>query len=472
MICLLYNLGTSEFGQEYKRASLSFREYSARLAETNQDQVGLVILDPILATIGRENPGTELEVRLFATDQVPPHSQDTIFAAKIVERQLQARGLRVLIESVAENPSEYDTMNRWFAQWTELRSRELGTRSSLYVALTAGTPQMNLGLLLQLVHRFPKVLPIDKRKNEAEAQVLQIGETIQQQSVARTIGRLEQLRYYESAGILMEEFKHLGFPPGRIALIRAQSHRDSFDFKGAAAILKQAETPVGSLREPFLTEKADAERLAAAMEQAKTDSGASLADRAELVKECVSNIAVRIQRQDFSDGIARIYRTLDYAVQVVFHAVSGIPVYTARQGQGLATAAEKKPLWKKLFQEERNPRGEPYRIEPTLPVLTRLLAIEYDHRGEPESRLAGWAGERAEAVGRFIAMVDVRNRESLYNVVAELRHPSIYAHGFDPVTVERMKQKKWPPERILADLSILTKVLGRIVIDDGPAKVG
>ncbi len=156
--------GAYLFQRNHGGEARSFRERAAALlAEyaVARDRLDAPLLLPQLRWLLErhgEDAAARLDLVLVATDQQPPHAQDTLHAAELLARWLPERfppgTLTVHVETVAgQNPADYDAMYRWFRDAT-CRLVARFPSETVYLSVTGGTPAMTLALTLHGVEVF------------------------------------------------------------------------------------------------------------------------------------------------------------------------------------------------------------------------------------------------------------------------------------------------------------------------------
>lgn len=166
-----------------RRGEFMIEHYDSQLAPGGRryaDTFRLPILEPVLAHIRQQAGAAALTVYLVATDQrasttaaaADHRRNDTVLLARVITRWLNERRARFGLAAVRgagvaederdaldeqclirQNPADYGLYWQLAPLFAGLSERHPG--ATLYVSVTAGTPGITFGLLLNGIRRFP-----------------------------------------------------------------------------------------------------------------------------------------------------------------------------------------------------------------------------------------------------------------------------------------------------------------------------
>lgn len=119
--------------------------------------VQFIMFMPFLRYLIKKESSLPYRVYLFATDQETYKSQDTIYLAKILKECFLPKAIRedfsdkVQIEVIrSHNPSSYDEMSEFFMSFLGREKDRISYATNNYTQVSAGTPAMNMSLVLSL----------------------------------------------------------------------------------------------------------------------------------------------------------------------------------------------------------------------------------------------------------------------------------------------------------------------------------
>lgn len=441
--------GAYLFQRNHAGEGLSFRERTAALLAEYPaagDRLDAPLLLPQLRWLlehQAKQASTPIDLVLIATDQQPPHPQDTVYAAKLLARWLPERfppgTLAVDVETVAgANPADYDAMYRWFRDAT----RRLAARfpsGAVYLSVTGGTPAMTFALTLHGVEAFGSRCTFLYLPRGADRPVrLGVRRELQRAQLLSDARLLLQRGDFAHAAELLRQ---AGMPRGVWSLAQAAAHRLAFDFEEAARLGRRH-----ALREPRTRETAtwflgQLERLQQAAERLEQEGMERAVPEAyePLLSELVANLRHCWDAGRYADFLARLFRFQEALLRWLVEEQLGIPVHTedGSSPPGFRRALQARPDLRRAA-EARN--LDVNRI--TRPLLARLL-------------------EHIPAVQRDLEALDRLNELTL------LRGQTIVAHGFRGVSRERVlqtyRQVAGPGADPMADVEQLAT---RLALDD------
>ncbi|MBO9359926.1 MAG: hypothetical protein J7450_10255 [Thermomicrobium sp.] len=363
--------------REHRGSAPSFRDRTRELlasAAGLSERLDAPLLRPLL-TWARERPGAQLlRVVLLATDQDPPHQQDTVFAAQLLARWLTERftstgdRIEVIVRTLRANPADYDQMYRAIGQ--VLRQLAPATAGPVLVSLTAGTPAMTFALTVHALDRFGSECSfVYLPRNSQRPQELRLRRLLQRAaSLADARRELERGEFGRAALLLQQA----GVPRSIWRLAEAADHRVAYHFEEAQSSARQAlrDPRTRPLAQEFLREL---DELATAQRILQEKGGNEPVPRAcePLLAEMVANLRLVWQQEREADFLARLYRFHEMMLRWLVEEQLGAPVHTAT---GEATPAFRN-WWRSRPELQRQAAARnlnPERI--TRPLLDFLLA--------------------------------------------------------------------------------------------------
>lgn len=354
----------------------SFREQTrALLAEgdTILSRLDAPLLRPLVAWLldRRAKDQTPLQIVLLATDQDPPHPQDTVFAAQLLERWLLARfpqsSVACARDKLSGNPSDYDAMYRAIRR--VLQTLKPG-EPPIYLSLTAGTPAMTFALTVHALDLFGShcsflYLP---RGSETPRE-LRVRRWLQQAALLADARRELQRGEFGRAAVLLRQ---AGVPNAFAQLAEAADHRLAYHFEEATTTAKQAQRDprTRSVAQEFLREL---EELEAARRLLDEKGGQQAVPHAyePLLSELVANLRLAWENDREADFLARLYRFHEAMLRWLVEEQLAAPVHTS---SGDATPAFRR-WWNARPELQRRAAARnlnPERI--TRPLLDFLIA--------------------------------------------------------------------------------------------------
>ena len=360
-------------------AAPSFRAATEQLlaqVDDALDRLDAPLLRPLLdwAIARTRSQRPLLHVVLLATDQEPPHPQDTCFAARLLARWLERRygarcQLAVELFDLRGNPADYDTMYRAVGDVLRQLAQSASPRPIL-VSLTAGTPAITFALTVHTVDRFGSQCTfVYLPRGSTAPRELHVRRWLQQSALLADARRELERGEFGRAALLLQQ---AGVPRAFWQLAQAGDHRLAYHFSEASASARQA------LRDPrtrpiaaaFLQEL---EELTTAQRILVEQGGKQPVPQAcePLLAELVANLRLVWEQGREADFLARLYRFHEMMLRWLVEEQLGAPVHTAT---GEATPAFRH-WWRARPELEREAAARnlnPERI--TRPLLDFLLA--------------------------------------------------------------------------------------------------
>jgi len=187
---------------------------------------------PIWSALWRELKNKPDQIVLIATDQRDPEfkSTDTLFAAKILERYLQwaKLGSHVDIETVEDNPSDYDQMADYFKSLLKKYEKQISTNIANYLSLSSGTPAL-IQCLSMAAMPFPfEYYYVPRKQPEAVKQIYHY-KNVYRSQYASQLSTLIQSFHYPGARRICEMSPFRNTVP-LITLLRAMEARWLYDW--------------------------------------------------------------------------------------------------------------------------------------------------------------------------------------------------------------------------------------------------
>lgn len=441
--------GGQLFQRDHSGEGPSFRDRTAALLAEYpavRDRLDAPLLVPLLRWL-REHSGEVavegIDVVLIATDQQPPHSQDTVHAAAVLSRWLPERfppgAVSVHVETIAgENPADYDAMYRWFRDAARALAAQFPS-GEVYLSVTGGTPAMTFALTLHGVEAFGSRGTFLYLPRGADRPVmLGVRRALQRAQLVADARLLLARGEFAQAAELMRQ---AGMPRGAWTLAQAAAHRLAFDFDEAVRLVRRHVLRAPQTRESGAWFAAQLDRLQKAarrLEQEGTHQ--AVPDAYEpLLSELVANLRHCWDAGRYVDFLARLFRFQEALLRWLVEEQLGIPVHTedGSAPPGFRRALVARPDLRRLA-EARNLNTD--RI--TRPLLVCLL-------------------QNVPAVRRDLETLERLNELTL------LRGQTIVAHGFRGVSRQRVleiyRQEAGPQADPMADVESLAV---RLALDD------
>ena len=363
--------------RDQRQSMPSFRERTRELLASPADlseRVDAPLLRPLLAWARARAGARPLRVILLATDQDPPHPQDTVFAAQLLARWLTERfacdgdQFEVVVQTLRANPADYDQMYRAIGH--VLRQLAPSDSGPVLISLTAGTPAMTFALTVHALDRFGNecsflYLP----RSSEQPQELRLRRLLQRAALLADARRELERGEFGRAALLLQQ---AGVPRSIWRLAEAADHRVAYHFEEAQSSARQAlrDPQTRSLAQEFLREL---DELASAQRTLQEKGGNEPVPRAcePLLAEMVANLRLAWRQGREADFLARLYRFHETMLRWLVEEQLGAPVHTRT---GDATPAFR--VWwnaRPHLQRQAAARNlNPDRI--TRPLLDFLLA--------------------------------------------------------------------------------------------------
>jgi len=441
---LLANIGNSDLGKNDKsifelRRNEIYEESKKLFQSGEYLNLDAILLEPAIKKIMSNYNLTK--IHLFATEQHPPHSQDTIYMAYIVKDILKEKFSfeheDIEIAKITKNPANFDIMIDFYEHEIEKITNDTDL---VYISISGGTPAQNMALLLDSLLKFgSKVQVIYKPMGSKEARELEIGRKINQILLSRELRALESKHLYGAAADLAEKYDLL--KPSEVKYLRAKNMRTLFDFNGTINILRDIKDSFsGERRNEIITLLKNLESLENATEKIKA---AKMDDEyfnvhKLLIRELYYNIRIKWEQGDYADFLGRLYRFEEAVLRLVFEKIFNV-------------SAEKQddtyPDFIKFIEKNEEIRklldSKGIRYEPTTRCLLKIIGYVV---GKTKDR-------RLKKIHEILSEIDSK-------VVQKLRHKTIIAHGFEGVSKEKIESCY--EGNILVDLGEITKIIQEI----------
>lgn len=445
-VLFLANVGNRDLNVDGQPVPNNHRARGEAILNAYEDYAGRLsapILETALQRVLREGTAERpllITVRLFGTDQPPSagshHERDTAPFAKVLERYLperfaQQHGVhghvdKVVVRTIAENPSYYDAMYDWFGE--QLAYIDPARFDCCYVSPVGGTPAANFGLLLRAIERFERrcqVLYVPEGGRQPV--VMDIADHLVRRVVrARAREAIEQYEFARAAELLRETAPESTL----VALAEHAAHRLHFDFEQARAALDAPATRSarGAQRELVRQLNEGLDALLAGELRA-------------LVAELYFNLLVTYEQGRYVDFLARLFRLHEALLRLLVEETLGLPTDEAKgRAQPAYTARIEQNPDLKTFLDARSERRA---FDATRPP--NRWALE---------QLATYAVER---VGAGAPWPELAVRLKRIQALADLRNKSIGGHGFRGVSAAVLQRTYHGDLR--ADLDALMALL-------------
>lgn len=425
-VIALLTLGNSDLWVDGKPLARElYREEGARLVAAYQQEKGRIWFPQVeacLAYVRRQAGGLD-EVHCFASDQRPPHPQDTELAARLLERRLAEAGpgegaafrRRTL---TGLNPALYDEVYGWMARTGAPGLPPADEVEAVYLVPFSGTPALTMAVVLHGILRYRgkcRVVYLERGQEEPiplrfAAQFLT---TLRDEALGPA---LETRDFPEAAGLL----RTLGGSPGALLVAEASAARASFDFERGHWALDQSlgEAPDG-LRGRLQAARAELAGLRRAAAGAKR-AGAT---DPTLLWELVANARLCWRQGRYVDFLGRVFRLLEAVCREHVERHLGLPTDESNSGarrefaRGIAARPE--------LAGALRAQGLDARVS-LLSLLCLLRQVA-----------SGAATLLPDTVPALAAALPHLER---LHALADLRNRSIMAHGWEPVSEEKLRR--------------------------------
>jgi len=406
MIFLFANVGNSDLGKGGKPVFSGERNPYERSKESylqRDFEYEALILEPALEYL--RNLHDEVQIELFATEQEPPHPQDTLYMAYILRELLRRKyGIEPRIHKIKGNPADYDEMDVYFSSFFSFFSEEMREEENLcFVSLTGGTPAENLCLLFNAIQRYEsRVVAIYLPKGREEVKRLEIGNRIFKSVMKSRIEALKEKHLYCEAAELAESFGVL--ERKEVLVLKGKGERELFNFERAKRYFKDA-IQLGS--EEALRELNELKNLWEGEEYEK---------KRALLAEIYRSAVAKWHQGAFVDFLGRIFRLSEAALQTIFEKETGMDISKRENYDAFWEYVRNENNLRKFLEERKI-------ILEGAPSRHILLVI-----------LRYWI----EKCGKWKEYGEVYNALKCLECLIELRHRTIIGHGVEGVSKEKI----------------------------------
>ena len=257
---------------------------------------------PILTTLVDEirNKGLT-KVYLFATFQNPPHSKDTIYAAKILKKFIGERlkGVEVEIKEINKNPSSYDEMSNFFEEFIKLHRKELDRNAENFVCITTGTPAQVISLALSVMGLPVRYVYISENRKPIYCNIF---EKLNKKIYAALLYQLIDDHIYSSA---LNVAKNSPFRGNYeiLAILETMRKRCLFDFENALLATRN----IMSEELSFLKEEL---------------SELTRENAIYLCLELFYRVENEFNKKNYLEAIASLFSLVDFMLQYIFVVIT------------------------------------------------------------------------------------------------------------------------------------------------------
>ena len=435
---VIANIGNSDLGKEEKpyfdMRRNNIYEHSKQLYESRRYDFGAILLEPVIKEIVKEY---EIErLYLFATKQRPVHPKDTIYVAYIVKEILDREfgfGERIEVVQIDENPADYDTM---FGLYEGEMGRISTDADVIHVSITGGTPAQNMALLIKSLLAFGnKVQVVYKLMGSKEVEKFKIGEAIVKILLMEQLKALKKRHLYGSAAELAEKYYLLELK--EILMLKAKEHRVLFNFEESVKVLRKAlEGAHGEERARIKREVEDIEKIEEGIESKERFSEEYFLTYRALIKELAYNMKLKWEQGAYADFLGRLFRFEEAVLRYIFEKETRVTTEKIKGKYEDFERYVKSDVELLSFLKAEGIKLE--RIEPNRKVLRKILEF--------------WVTKWGPIFG-FVDKINKPEGDSL----ADLRNKSILAHGFEGISVDRIKERY--KRDILSDIERLVDLM-------------
>lgn len=366
---------------------------------------------PLMERIKKE--GVD-KLYLFATEQEPVHLKDTMSAASLIKIYAEERYKieDVEIIKIAQNPSDYDLMAQFFAEFFERKHSEIKNNIENFISLSAGAPAITTAMALNSIGLPVKYFYIMQKEPYSEVQEVKIFHKINLKRYISSIELLVRNYEYTLLGEIVEN-SPLRSNFQLLNLIEIMAKRISFNFKEAMKLVHHCE--------PELKEKlVDVSQLAKG-------------EKDTLWLEIFSLIEINFFKKDYLTGVALIFNLMENIRNWFFEEKTGVRI--KRVGNEFKDFNQYIEDNSDLKEHLKNKDCE-WEDNPSRVVLLEIL--NWINEKNPD--------EVFTKVLHFIRKVETQGQTSQYGMVslADLRNKGPFAHGTTGISEELLKQI-YPP---------------------------
>lgn len=390
--------------------------------------IELPISVPIIQEVMRDCNTKPDKIYLFGTEQIPPHHQDTIYTAQIIEHFINEKYKipleNIIVEKIEESPFNYDQMADYFAYFFQ-KNIDLKKNAINYISLTAGTPAETTNIALRSMDLSVKYLYLPRDSKECKE--IKLLSRLNRQKYASIIQELINNYEYGSALDIARESPY-GTNFQLLTLLEVMRRRVLFDFGGALKESKKIESTEKIIK-GLVNDLSDLSKL----------------NEKKILEELVYRVKLSFNKKDYLEGIALLFSLADNFLQYIFRVSTGNKIEKHK--------GEFKEYDQFIHDRAYIKDKGRYLNKPNRPNLIELLSLI----SKNESPI-----EQIEEVNRFINRLERAEKIDEKEIsIFDMRNHGPYAHGSMGVTEEFLK-KVYPPygaDGIIDDLKECLKAI-------------
>ena len=416
--CLMANIGNRDLMYDDKQINPARSEGEKiynNLAEY-KPKLSMPIISPVADWINHNYPDTALDLVLFCTNQQDEkhRGRDTIYFAECIRKMLSGQKpfQKVFKVEISSNPNLYDDMFEFFHKDLSKRRKYFSEYNQVFISLAGGIPACNMALCLHSIGFFrEKAIPIYPLEGKNAAVPLQIGgQLIDNFRISSIMAYLKQYDYAAVIPLLEGLGMH-----DCACLVEVALARLNFNFDQAIKLLDGIiNRQYGEIRDFALSVKADLERL-------------SMGELNFLILELLHNARIKFIRGEYIDFLGRVHRFCEAILRYLVENKTILGVYTDIDGDGRNFEKYNESISQihglAEFLKSKKYDAEPLNYkQPNIPTL--LAILEFVKQEQHPYDLS------------FLY-----DQISLLDNLSSLRNKSPLGHGFDGVSLEKIKEK-------------------------------
>lgn len=432
----------------------TLRAQSERILENyelEKQHIQLQIIKPLIEKFQDEIQ----EIVLIVTDQgknVYSH-QDTLFLGEIIKRKLIDLYCikNVVIKKYEGNPIEFEEI---FPYMTRLVKQYDNDGTLKVICNSGGTPQMKQSLLLLatnlLLPREVESYQIDEKTGAVVP--IALSNTFRAEFVKRSCWELVQNYEYSAAlNLVLDNNFQSKSVAILLALLNYGKNRLTFAFEDANHALDSSQPYVSSIEWDKL------EQFKIPIRNKQRNKNEIQQFRIENILELYNNLSIQWQKENYVDFLTRLFCLEEEIYYYFIEKQFNVNLNSKNERKKfIEDIKNDQKISEKL--EKRSYRGSPmeFRTE-SKPFLFNLLDIDEKNRWVTRelNKIGNYLDESNESLKKTVNK-NIRDQEGLDH----MRNKSIAAHGFEPVSRQRIEKAYGEPIENL--LNKLKKIISGI----------
>nr|MDO8113252.1 hypothetical protein [Candidatus Sigynarchaeota archaeon] len=408
---------------------------------------------PILAPYFDAFGASIKQVYLIVTDQGDEkyRNSDTLFFGEIIKTWLEAsRSVSVTIIKYAFNPAKLEDAHQFFSWYFAENETKFSRADKRIISLSGGTPQMNSALHLVLSFLFPVDTEFYQVKPTGQLDPVNAEKTITRlflKSACKSL--LDNFDYQGMLNLL--EPKEFEGKKALVLLLQYAWARKHFDFDAATVAFNEFLKLVPEV------EKAGYERFRIPAPMTAPD----------LIKDLVWNTEIQLTTQDYTGFVARLFRLEEAVLQEILNLLFDDLLPVQATGTAGKTGNKKSSIADKqthgpFVQALAAKRPDLHDALKRLTFKSRPVELGPGELARPVMFYIAWLeNEKANHPGKktITNLLSVFDRINKYRYdsltpddrgkyykdrtgsecLGDLRNSSIIAHGFTPVSSNKIE---------------------------------